>query len=139
MRAVNTGGAAYLGGKALVPERPVTESFRTNLSERLDGLRNPHIAKTLNRELQEVAGYARGKLVETVGTSWDTLLVGKDPDIRGQGTLLAETEVTDRGASRSTAALESGLWGPGQMQDEGRSPFHTEDGEGGGREKPHEA
>lgn len=59
--------------------------------------------------------------MHTVGTSWIALVLGKDPANNGQGALLAEPRVTNRGTSDRPSPLSRDHGGEGQAQDEKRS------------------
>lgn len=78
-RAVDTGGAAYLGGKSPVLARAVTASGGTNLSGLFEELPILPLVETLIEEIQVVAGYTMGKLVDAVGASWAAFTPEKNP------------------------------------------------------------
>lgn len=68
MSAVDAGVEAYLGRDALVLARAVTPSSGTSPNGLLEEFPNLLLAKFIIQRSQEVATYARRKLVDTVWT-----------------------------------------------------------------------
>lgn len=91
--AVNTGGAGYVDGEALVLARALTASSGMNPSRSFEELPNLPVAKVLAQKLKEVTSYAKGALVHTVGISWVAVVLRKDPINGAQETLLVEVGV----------------------------------------------
>lgn len=82
---VGTEGAAYLEGEGrgrvetLVLARAAAELSGTNPGGVLDKILDPSLAKALVEELEGVARYADGDLVDSVETSWADPALQKGP------------------------------------------------------------
>lgn len=95
--AVDVSGSAFLGCQALIlasampPTPPANLAFATRFR---NATRSRHAAE-LCRELKKLMAFALGlQLGEMFGTSWEALVLGKDPSNRGQGTPLVEAGAT---------------------------------------------
>ena len=107
-RALSTCGGASISGDKYSISRDLSRQCRANPGRLLGELSNLLFAQSLIEELKGVVRYARGKLVDTVGTSSAALAGGKKPANRGQGTPLVEAGVTSRQNPQHTTVYESG-------------------------------